>query len=326
MRIIVLCLIIGLLALKAEAQVTTRSHSIDQEFSIRYENDIVFFTDQYYTSGADINYALLLKNGSAFNKAFSNKSLDSTKVIVRFNYGHKIFTPSKIKEPDVAKRDRPYAGWQALSATVTNFPKKGAANKYTVELGMVGENSGMGNFQQWYHRKNGITTPLGWEYEIANEVVLNLGYNRKQNLVTKRMFDINAEFDGQLGNGVSFVGIGALARLGRFNSLNNTAYSDSRLSSKIPVVGNDDQEEVESFLFFGLRGDYVLNNIFIEGSIFNNDSRHVKELEHGLIVQQYGYMYSNYYTTAAITIYRLSPEIVGAKKQHYVRLALYLRF
>lgn len=326
MRIIVLCLLTGLLVVRAKAQVTTRSHSIDQEFSIRYENDIVFFTDQYYTSGTDINYALLLKNGSALNKAFSKKSLDSAKVIARFNYGHKIFTPSKIKEPDVTKRDRPYAGWQALSATVTNFPRESAANRYTLEIGLVGEKSGMGNFQQWYHRKNGITTPLGWEYEIANEVVLNLGYNRKQNLVRRRVLDVNGEFDVQLGNGISYAGIGALARIGRFNSLINTAYTDSRLSNDIPAVGNSDKEEVESFLFFGLKGDYVLNNIFIEGSIFNNESPHVEELEHGLITMQYGYMYSNYYTTAAITLYRLSPEIVGAKKQHYVRLALYLRF
>lgn len=326
MRIIVLCLLTSLLALRAEAQVTTRSHSIDQEFSIRYENDIVFFTDQYYTSGTDINYALLLKNGSHFNRAFRKKSLDSAKVIAKFNYGHKIFTPSKIKEPDVAKRDRPYAGWQALSVTVTNFPRENAANKFALELGVVGEKSGMGNFQQWYHRKNGITTPLGWEYEIADEIVLNLGYNRKQNLVSGRVLDFNGEVDVQLGNGVSFAGVGAMARLGRFNPLNNSAYSDSRLSPNLPMVGNDDKEEVESFLFFGLKGDYVLNNIFIEGSIFNNESPHVEELEHGLITMQYGYMYSNYYTTAAITIYRLSPEIVGAKKQHYIRLALYLRF
>ncbi|MTI39285.1 lipid A deacylase LpxR family protein [Fulvivirga lutimaris] len=326
MRIIILCLLTSLLAIGAEAQVTTRSHSIDQEFSIRYENDIVFFTDQYYTSGADINYALLLKRKSSFYKIFRSRTSDSSKVIIRFNYGHKIFTPSKIKEPDVAKRDRPYAGWQGLTIAFTNFPGESVANRYTLELGVVGEKSGMGNFQQWYHRQNGITTPLGWEYEIENELVLNLGYNRKQNLVTRRIWDFNGEIDVQLGNGVSLVGLRMMARLGIFNPINNTAYSDSRLSSSIPVVGNNDRAEIESFLFFGIKGDYVLNNIFIEGSIFNNDSPHVEELEHGLITQQYGYMYSNYYTTAAITIYRLSPEIVGAKKQHYVRLALYLRF
>ena len=92
------------------------------------------------------------------------------------------------------------------------------------------------------------------------------------------------------------------------------------------MVGNDDKEEVESFLFFGVKADYVFNNIFIEGSLFNIKSPHVETLDHGLVTQQYGYMYSNYYTTISITIYRLSPEIVGTKKQHYLRLALSLRF
>lgn len=326
MRINVLCLLICLLTIDGQAQVTTRSHSIDQEFSINYDNDIVFFTDQYYTSGVDVNYAFLLRKKNSIYNFFNNQLEDTTKMIIRVNYGNKIFTPSKIKEPDVEKRDRPYAGWQALTATVSTFPKVSTAHRYSFQIGLVGQQSGMGNFQQWYHEKNGITFPLGWEYQIADEVVLNLGYNRKQGLVEGRVMDFSGELDLQLGNGFSSAGIGALTRLGSFNKLNNSAYSESRLSSSIPVVGNNDNEEVESFFFFGLRADYVFNNIFIEGSIFNDNSLHVEELENGLITQQYGYMYSNYYTTVALTIFRLSPEIVGAKKQHYFRAAIFLRF
>ena len=326
MRIIVLCLLLCLITIDSNAQVTTRSHSIDQEFSISYDNDIVFFTDQYYTSGVDVSYALLLENKGPFYNFFKNRLQDTSKVIIRFNYSHKIFTPSKIKEPDVTKRDRPYAGWQALTATVTNFPKVNATNKYSLEIGLVGQQSGMGNFQQWYHKRNGITSPLGWEYQIANEVVFNLGYNRKESLIEEKIIDVSGELDFKLGNGVSSAGVGALTRLGRFNNLNNSAYSDSRLSTSIPTIGNSDNEEVESFLFFGFKADYIFNNIFIEGSPFNDNSLHIEELENGLITQQYGYMYSNYYTTVVLTIYRLSPEIVGANKQHYLQVALFLRF
>lgn len=326
MRVFILCLLISSIIFNSKAQVTTRSHSIDQEFSIQYENDIVFFTDQYYTSGVDINYALLLKHETPFYRFFRSRTHDTTKVLMRINYGHKIFTPSKIKEPDVEKRDRPYAGWQALTAIITNFPNINSSNRFSMELGLVGEQSGIGNFQQWYHKINGITRPLGWEYQIANEVVLNLGYGRNQRLIKGELIDVIGDINLQLGNGISSTGLGAMLRLGRFNNLNNSAISKSRMSSAIPIVGNSDMEEVESFLFFGLKADYVFNNIFIEGSIFNNSSPHVEELEHGLISQEYGYMYSNYYTSVAITIIRLSPEIVGAKKQHYIRMALFLRF
>ena len=86
MRVFILCLLISSIIFNSKAQVTTRSHSIDQEFSIQYENDIVFFTDQYYTSGADINYALLLKRKSSFYKLFRSPTSDSSKVIFRFNF------------------------------------------------------------------------------------------------------------------------------------------------------------------------------------------------------------------------------------------------
>lgn len=300
---------------------------MDRELELTYDNDLILFTDRYYTSGVNVAYSRLINRESRFYKSFSSKKSDSSKLIYRIHYGHRIYTSKEIKEKDVQQFDRPYAGWHYLKFDMMNFPKPEVANTYSMDVGMVGEMSGIGNFHVWWHRGVGITTPRGWEYEVANEVLINFRYNRIKNWHLGRRIKFITNSAISAGNRENKLEQELVVRIGKFNELMNTSYVNSRVADFIPELGyypKDGGEE--GFLFLGISGSFVLSNIFIEGSLFNNNSPQTAEIENFLIVRKWGFVYSNYYTTFSFTAYRLGTELVGGKVHRYLNLNLAFRF
>ncbi len=304
------------------AQDSVKVRARNTELLLMYDNDIYFFQDQYYTSGLEIGLSKLANPDKKLYQLLAKN--ENAKVISQFLYGHKIYTPSKIKEPALQNRDRPYAGWHYAQFKAKQIVSDKRASLYGLEFGAVGKISGIGNFQVWYHDITGITAPLGWESQIANEIVLNLKYVQVNTFEVFKSMDLISESGLQLGNGQSYLSQQITARFGRFNGLTDTEYIGSRLAEITKVHSTNNEEE--GYLFYSIRAMYTPNNIFIEGSIFNESSPHTEEMNHFLIDRQWGYRYSNYYTSFALVIHHLSREVVGGKRHNYVSMSLAFRF
>lgn len=300
---------------------------MDREVEITFDNDFIFFTDRYYSSGVNLAYAKLIKPSSGFFERFSSKRLDSSKLITRVHYGHRIYTSKDIKESDVELFDRPYAGWHYLKFDLMNFPNDEEANKYSIDVGLVGERSGIGNFHQWWHYQVGITPPRGWQYEIENELLVNITYNRIKNWKLAKKIKLITNSGLSVGNRENKAAQEITLRLGKFNELMNTSFINSRVDDIIPELGyypKDGGEE--GFLFFSITGSYVLSNIFLEGSLFSENSPQTAELDDFLITRKWGFMYSNYYTTFSFSVYRIGKEFIGGRVHRYLNLNLAFRF
>ncbi len=301
---------------------------MDRELHISYDNDFYFATDQYYTSGLNVTYARILDQGTKLYSRFKSRRSDTLKVIGRIQYGHKIFTPSKIKKRNVNDFDRPYAGWHYIKLHAQNHPGVNSVNRYVLTLGVVGESSGIGNFQEWWHDKFGFPQPRGWDYQIRNEFILNFDYNRMMYWSPVKNIGFLSDTGVKVGNGVTGATQHVQVRYGRSGRLFNSGAGSSRISNHIPMVGNADPEEEEGYFFYGFEGRYILNNVFIEGTIIDEEreSPHVEELETFVIVRKYGFTYTNYYTSFTVAVYKMTPENKGAKAHRYVSLSLALRF
>lgn len=310
----------------ALSQVNLRSHRMDRELLLSYDNDLFFLTDQYYSSGSNITYSRIIKEQSDFYQRFSSKKLDSSKVITRYNYGHQIITTRNIQKRDVEDFDRPYAGWHYVNFDLLNFPKKNVMNLYSIEVGLVGESSGIGNFHEWWHEQFNILKPRGWDFEIANELVINLSYNRVKNWRITKGFDFITDSGLKFGNGQNKITQNITLRAGTLNELINSGYANSRMSTQLPNVDVEKKEKEEFIFFFGYGAEYVLSNIFIEGSLFNDNSPHTEELDHLVFVNNVGIIYSNYYTTFSVKYYQISKEAVGATRHRYISVSLGFRF
>lgn len=318
-------LIFLFVSFESAAQITLVSHRMDRELIFAYDNDLFMGTDGYYTSGAVVEYGRILSKNTGLRRFFTPRR-DSLKIIGRITYGHKIFTPKKVSFRDVNEFDRPYAGWHYLNFSIQNHPSENVQNHYQVQLGVVGPGSGIGNFHRWWHEGLGFPPPRGWEYEIANEVVLNTSYERKMIWYPIERLGIYSKSGINIGTGSNYGSQELSIRYGRAGRLFNSAAGKSRISKHIPVVGNSDPEEEEGFLFYGFEGQYVLSNIFIEGSMFNESSPHTESVEKFVLIRKWGFTYSNYYTTFSIVFYKISEEVIGGRSHQYLSFNLSKRF
>lgn len=308
------------------AQVVTLSHKHNREIGGYYDNDIFFITDQYYTSGIDLNHARLVDANSFLKRLLPGYANDSSKIILRYHYGHKIFTPLKIRERDLSERDRPYAGWHYIKAGISLTKSERFSNEIQLIAGLIGEQSGIGNFQKWYHKNTGITAPLGWENQIENLVIFQLEYSFKHLMPISKLWDFIGQPEFTLGNMSPGIGYQFVSRIGRMNGLNNSGFNGTRLSHELPEIGQYDSKQEEAYLFVGIRGDYIFHNALIEGRIVEPKSTHIESIEPFVITQIFGGTYSTYYTTFTIEIRRLSKEVQGGESHRFVRFSLAYRF
>jgi lipid A 3-O-deacylase len=303
-------------------QENPRKSSYSREISMDVDNDIFFFIDYYYTAGQDINYRRLVNPRHALYKRFHGKS-DSAKVIVSYSAGFKIFTPQNLDSTDTKAMDRPYAGYIYTKFGITNFPKPSVSNRYEVETGIVGRNSRMGQLQRWVHNGLDFVVPAGWNSQIRNETVVNLYYTRYKQIELARRFDVVSQSAAQAGTGGNKLSQDFTFRALRFNSINNSSFNQSRLSWNEP----DSPAHKEFFFFFGAGVQYVITDIFIQGSIFKSrKSVFTVPIQHAIIRETFGMMFSSKSVTWNITIFHLSKDVKDGIDHIYASLGMAVRF
>ncbi len=304
----------------------SRKPFYSREVSATLDNDIIFFEDYYYTAGQDFTYRRLLRPTSKAYQLFKTRAAaDSSKITVEYHYGFKIFTPFDIHDTAAKDMDRPYAGWNFGSVTFSNFPSMHGNNQYQVEMGVVGPMSGMEGLQKWLHRITHYDQPKGWEYQLPNEVVMNASYTRVQNWRLLEEIDIVSQSTVQAGTGSNRVSQEFTLRLAQFNDIGNSVFTNSRLSWDTRKKGLE--RPFEFFFFGGLGINYVLSNIFIEGSLFpGNKSPVPAHIQPWVFQNKYGLMYSKHDISWSITLYHLSNDMIAGASHAYANFAVAVRF
>ncbi len=297
-----------------------------REISLVSDNDYLSIEDYYYTAGQDLLYRRLVQpNSRLYSFLKPREATDSSKVIVEYHYGVKIFTPYDIDQTNVTKLDRPYAGWNFGNITFSNFPSLRKSNQYQLEMGLVGPVSGMERLQRWIHELTHYTLPKGWQYQIPNELVVNVYYARLQNWKLTNDMDIVSESVAQAGTGSNKISQSLTMRLIQFNDIGNSVFTNSRLSWDSRSQGRGRQ--FEFFFFFGAGVQYVVSNIFIEGSLFSTSkSQFTAQHEPWVLTRKYGLMFSKHDISWSATFHHLSKEMKVGESHNYASLALSVRF
>ncbi|MDB5002404.1 MAG: hypothetical protein JWQ34_629 [Mucilaginibacter sp.] len=235
------------------------------EFGLQSDNDsyLAQGADRYYTDGLFFFYrhALDIKN----NSTLQNK-------VLGFELGQKIFNPRGGNIPNAYYVDRPFAGYLFAGSTL-NFLYKNESNlKFGAQLGLVGPASGAENAQTWVHKTFGFYTPTGWEFQIQNDVELNLSaeYNKLLGRFNKvkgiTNVDISLASYANLGNGFTGAGVGSLLRIGNFNQLFNSASTESTV-----IAGNvTPLHKHEFFLYYKPMVNYIGYDATVQGSLFKS--------------------------------------------------------
>lgn len=297
----------------------TSVNNYSRELSLTIDNDILLFEDYYYTAGHRLVYRRLVPD-RFIHQYFNRKQFGSSKVLISYIYGNKIFTPRKTRTRNVREMDRPYAGWNHVGFSISRLKGSSTISHLESEIGIVGQISGMGQMQRWMHQQVGYPKPQGWDTQIRNELVLNANYQLLKSV--KILPEVDVIFHSGLfaGTGLNMISQNFTLRFLNMNSLTESSWFNARLG----YDEGEDKQEVFIFINYGV--DYVLSNIFLEGSLFDNPSPLTVNAETWVLRRSFGIMHSRNRSSFLFELNNSTQEFEAGQRHGYARLAYAIRF
>jgi len=274
----------GLSAQPAESSGSTERARAAPVVTLYIENDSFTGSDQNYTSGLKMSWlsADLVDWGQ---QGWRKRFVDLLPFVNRpggqknfgFALGQNIYTPRDIATPTPDPTDRPYAGWTYLElAFISKTPA--VSDRLSLQAGIVGPSSLAKESQRTVHRLIGSVRPEGWDYQLRNELGVNVGYERRWRLFARSLLqtfgvDLIPHAGASLGNVQTYANAGGTVRFG----LNLPSDFGVQLARPGSVGGSpaDDLDprvaldrNFSLFAFGAADGRAVARDIFLDGNTF----------------------------------------------------------
>ena len=289
----------------------------DSVLSTVIENDVIAGSDRHYTSGFLVSYVSGINRGPqrAANLGRRLPMIDADDDLhVGLSVGHEIYTPRRIKNPNLIPDDRPYAGYLygAMDFTVSNAR---ALSTWRLSAGIVGPSSRAEEGQRELHRRIGSPDPAGWEHQLKDEFAYNVSYERQWRPLCdtprRNRLDVLPHLGLAAGNVGTYANVGAILRVGRNLCAD---YGPPRVRPALPgsMFFSPQGDDWTGYFYLGLDGRYVAHNIFLDGNS-DKDSHSVEkrkwvgDLQLGFVVstQRFRLAYSHVIRTKEFEVQRV---------------------
>lgn len=290
------------------------------ELGLQSDNDSYLGqgSDRYYTNGLFFNYRRALDQ-QKLKEGLEKKTYE-------ISIGQKMYNPYSGFAPDPAYQDRPFAGYLYVEGAMNWFYSDESILKTSVQIGTTGKNSLGEAGQKLLHKTFGFYDIAGWDYQIRNEITLNLSaqYTKLLASVANHALEFSAEGYANLGTTFDGAGAGILIRTGSLNQLFNSSYYHA-------TVGNNakTKSRVKREIYFYAKPQLnaVVYDATIEGSLFNNNSPVTFDQKPIVFAQQLGINYSSErFTIDFGTIFKTREIKSNAIAHQWGSLSMFYRF
>jgi lipid A 3-O-deacylase len=259
------------------------SQTYKTAFSVVWENDLFSGNDNNYTNGISFNLTSAEVDGLG-SKNFFAKTARAFSFLptvgdagyrnyVGFGLTQEMYTPPDITLPAPLPGEQPYAG--VLMGDVTLF-SKGPRSQHTFifSAGMAGPASGAEQVQKLIHEITGSTEPMGWDTQLSNELLLNLGYAYDYRLLRKASprrfgYDLSTGLGATLGNYITHAQGSAILRFG-YDLPDTYNLPDLRVGSSKSVTLAPPPEKFRVYGTFGLTVAGVARFLPSDGNTFTD--------------------------------------------------------
>ena len=196
----------------------------------------------------------------------------------RGRVAQEMHTPDDITNPNPPEDDQPYAGILYVDSVLYARSERWA-HAWELKLGVVGPASQAENAQKDFHELIGGDEPMGWDTQLPNEPVINIGLTTAH-LWAEGNAGGSAKWRlvpvGHVGLGTYFtgVGVGMYGEVGwnLVDALGGTSLRDGLNAASTVGVGPVDGWSVS--FFGGLGGHAIAHYLPLDGTVFQ-DSRSV---------------------------------------------------
>ena len=267
---------------------------------ITIENDLFFQTDYYYSAGESIAFINPAISKSPFSRLLISISNLNTAVFDGASINHRIYTPQDTPNAGLKLNDRPYAATLYLSQfKVVENKVKGYRLTTQISIGVIGSNAQGYSLQSGIHSIFPSEEPVGWEYQIENDVLINYFIKYDKSVFSKTYLEWLVSGAANIGTVNNDVAFSTTLRAGIMN-----VFADSFSPKK-----NDSR--IKTWMELSYESKFVAYNALLQGGMnnsssvntFNNDE--VERLIHKFGLSYY-FQYSSH--RLEININKISPE------------------
>ncbi|WP_087023331.1 lipid A deacylase LpxR family protein [Thaumasiovibrio subtropicus] len=230
-------------------------------WQLKFDNDILLGTDGDYSNG------LLIERGN--ERRASDFSLplffQSFLMPAGNSYYHqwalqqKIWTPAEIRFDYPQPNDRPYAATLAVRSTLSTLQGALLTSNW-LEVGILGPSAMGESAQSSVHLWTDSTTPKGWEHQIQNTPLINLGYELEAPVIYSPSFNVALQGATELGTTIQRVGAGIVIMVGNDVETGN-------VSSVHGIRNLIHRPALRQFLYAGIHQWYVMEDKTLTGSL-----------------------------------------------------------
>jgi lipid A 3-O-deacylase len=265
-------------------------------FRYYFDNDFFANNDYYYTQGHNFELVSpkLLKN--PINYIFIKLKNSEQK------YGLSLeqvgFTPIDIVSNEILYNDRPYAATVILkSFLVSTDTIHKTTFSSTLSFGVIGPFTSAKEIQSKIHEWIGREIPLGWQYQIKNDLILNYEISHEKQLYRlNNLFALNSNAKLRLGTMNTNISGGLTTTFGKINS---------------PFISVKNKNNFEIYGYWQGLVTAVGYDASLQGGLFNKNSPYVisdQNMERFTFQKNFGIVLQ--YKTLYLEYYRswLTPE------------------
>ncbi len=284
----------------------------DQRISVRLDNDLFGGQgqDQGYTGGtvvtvvsppgevcADRSHVPRFVQGLADRLGRFQPIGDDGAARVLFSLSHSLYTPQDHTRREIVSDDRPYAG--IVLMTVGRDARQASRLVGTqLQLGVVGPLALGRQTQNLAHHVLGNRKFEGWDRQLRNEPLFNLGHGRSRRWPADARanagrwgWDRVAYWDAAAGNRTTYLGSGLEVRFGR-DLPDDFGSSPVRPAGEVTVPRmRPASTHWSGHAFATIGGRWVLRDITLDGNSFRDshgvDKRpFVGEIGYGAVLER----------------------------------------
>jgi lipid A 3-O-deacylase len=197
---------------------------LENYFRFTYDNDFFSATDRYYTQGILLDFIHPAIKYSPFSYTLIRLNKQA-----RNYYGlhaeQDVFTPKSIRYMGGAiyYGERPFTAIFFVSHALTSLdPEKKIALKTQLDLGIIGPYAKGEEEQKGIHKALDNIEPLGWENQLAQDVIINYRAMIEKSFVSTTYFELMGSATARLGTLYTDAGIGLNVRVGLFSPYFNS--------------------------------------------------------------------------------------------------------
>ncbi len=294
---------------RADAEADAATKRTRGVWSATFDNDSYSFNDGNYTNGIRIGWfspEIHSLAPTSVSRRVARASgwlpgIDPNgETYVGFAAGQLIFTPENLLVRDPPLDDRPYAGILYFDTSVMTRDED-RLTAWFLRVGVVGEPSLAEQTQMELHRWFGADPPRGWDHQLRDEPLLNIGVERHVRAASGTLgdgfeYDVTPNWGAALGNYFTGLNAGVQLRVGRDlpEDMGNVKMRTS-FEGRAIIEG----VQTRTYAFLGLDTYAVAHYLPIDGNVLVDEGRGVDSRD-GVAAGRIGFTTSR--GNAAITL------------------------